>query len=132
MASSSDVLTGCCIFYYIVLFATFQQAVVVSDTGVILDDWISPFSLFYYVLWALVGFASVISFLGFNKFRKATSGDLSKRALFILFDAVIVGGSILLDTVIMMEAEVNLLFIPRFGMVLGLFLMYWSFRPSKA
>jgi hypothetical protein len=121
-----------CAFYYIILFATFEQAVETSEIGVIWDDWISPLSLFYYVLWAQVLIVSVITFVGFNKFRKATAGDLSKRSMLLLFACIIVAGSILLDTVIMMEAAVNFLFIPRFGMIFGLFLIYWSFRPSKA
>jgi hypothetical protein len=52
--------------------------------------------------------------------------------MLLIFASIIVGGSIALDTLVFMEAQVNILFIPRFGMILGLFLIYWSFRPSKA
>lgn len=116
--------------YYILLYTTFNQAVIISDTGIILDDWITPFSVFYYILWGQVLFAAIISSLGFNKFRKATTGDMSARSLGVIIASGIVGGGILLDTVILMEGQVLLLFIPRLMMIGGLSLIHWSFRLS--
>jgi len=118
------------LFYYIVLFLNFEKAVVISETGVIYDDWITSASFFYYVLWGECLFAATISGIGFNKFRKATPGELHSRSMALLSATPIIGLSILLDTVIFMEPHVNFLFLPRFAMILGLFLVYKGFKPS--
>ncbi|MGV9173790.1 MAG: hypothetical protein ACOC35_14680 [Promethearchaeia archaeon] len=117
--------------YYLVLFTTFNHAVVQSDTGIIYDDWITPNSLFYYIIWGIVGLAALISGIGFNKFRKSTPGELHTRSLLLLSSTPIVGLSILLDTVIFMEPAVYLLFIPRLGMVMGMCFIFYGFRPSS-
>jgi hypothetical protein len=118
-------------FYYITLFVTFNQAVMISDTGVIYDDWISPSSFFYYVLWGIIVISVIITGIGFNKFRQNTPGELHSRSIALLLATPLVGISILLDTVIFMEAQVFLLFIPRFLMILGEYLIFYGFRPMK-
>jgi len=122
------------ILYYIVLFMTFDEAIACPDVpdGEIYDDWIVPGSFFYYLVWAGVGVVSTISFIGFIKLLKASEGDIKKRALYIVLAAPIFGTCILLDTVIFMEPHVNFLFIPRFLMNLGGFLIYLGFRPPKS
>lgn len=121
------------IVYYIVLYTTFNQAVVCPEVpaGEIYDDWITPFSIFYYVLWGQVFLTSVIAFIGFNKLRESTAGVLKRKSLMVVLSAPIIGGCILLDTVIMMEWAVNFLFIPRVGMILGVSLLILGFKPSK-
>ena len=122
------------ILYYIVLFTTFDEAIACPEVprGEIYDDWIVPGSFFYYVVWFGVGVVSTISGIGFNKLRKASEGDIKKRALYVVIAAPIFGTCILLDTVIFMEPHVNFLFIPRFLIILGAFFIYWGFKPPKS
>ncbi len=128
------VLIGYIIFsivYYIVLYATFNQAIVQSETGIILDDWISPISITYYLLWGNVGLAAIISGIGWIKFRKEGAGEIKKRSNYLLIASALVGISILLDTVVFMEPHVLLLSIPRIGMIVGVILIYLGFKPAK-
>ncbi len=121
------------IFYYILLYATFSEAVVCFDVpaGEIYDDWISPTSMIYYILWGEVVLASGISGIGWLKFSKRSSGELKKRANLLLIASGLVGFSILADTVILMESFVYLLSIPRFAIIIGLSIIYRAFKPSK-
>ncbi|MHA1147686.1 MAG: hypothetical protein ACTSR8_05530 [Promethearchaeota archaeon] len=121
------------LIYYIVLYTTFQQAVVCPDVpkGEIYDDWISPTSLLYYLLWGEVALASIISAIGWRKFESVAVGTLKKRGLMLFIASVILGTSILLDTVIFMEWAVNILWIPRIAMIFGIILVYFGFKPSK-
>ncbi|MFX1393189.1 MAG: hypothetical protein ACFFAH_06385 [Promethearchaeota archaeon] len=124
----------CSILYYVVLFTTFDEIIAcpeVSD-GEIYDDWIVQGSFFFYIVLAGVGVVSTISFIGFIKLLKASKGEIKKRALYIVISAPIFNTCILLDTVIFMEPHVNFLFIPRFLMNLGGFLIYLGFRPPKS
>ncbi len=120
--------------YYIVLCATFTQVIICPDvpTGEIYDDWVSPTSLFYYLLWGEVALASIISGLGWVKFERSSAGDLKKRGALLLMASGIVGTSILLDTVIFMESAVNILWIPRVAMIIGIIFVYLGFKPSKS
>ncbi len=121
------------VFYYIVLYATFNAAVVIPEVpkGEIYDDWITPLSLFYYILWGEVSFAAIVTLVGFNKFRKASPGELKKKAKFVIVAATLLGPGILLDTVIFMEAEAFLLFIPRLMVLVSAILIFAAFKPTK-
>ena len=120
------------IVYYTVLYATFNQAVIISDTGIIYDDWITPISLTYYLLWGIVGLAAVISGIGWIKFRKGGAGEIKKRSNYLLIASGLVGFCILADTVIFIsDAFIIVLSIPRIGMILGVILIYLGFKPAK-
>lgn len=122
------------VLYYITLFLTFNQSIIVSQPvpGEVLDDWVSPLSLFYYLLWGLVGVGASVTGLGFNRFRKATAGDLTSRARFIIFASLFGGGGILLDTVILLGTSFQIiLWIPRMMMILTVVLIHLGYKPSK-
>lgn len=121
------------IVYYIVLYATFSQAIISPDVpvGEIYDDWVSPTSILYYLLWGEVGLASIIAAIGWQKFESDAAGDLRKRGFFLLMTSGIIGISILLDTVIFMDWAVNFLWIPRAAMIIGVIFVYLGFKPSK-
>jgi len=126
----------CSIIYYIVLYTTFQQAIVCPEVpkGEIYDDWIAPNSFIFVLIWIIVSFVCIMFLFGFNKFRKMTAGDLKNRAKFIMLSVSIIGICILLDTVVLgsiIQPHVNYLFIVRFLMIFGSFAMYWGFRISK-
>lgn len=122
------------IVYYIILFATFDRAIVCPDVppGEIYDDWLSSQEILYYIVWILVLANTVIFGIGIIKFSKAVAGDLRKRAIYIIISTPIIGTCILLDTVIFNDVSyVNLLFIARFLLIPGLLLSYVGFRPSQ-
>jgi len=121
--------------YYIFLFTTFPQSVVLSEVsdGEIYDDWLDPTSIVYYLLIIQVSIAAIITFIGFNKFRKMTAGDLKKRAGFIILASLIIGSCVLYDTVILgsiITPHEQFLFIVRFSMIFGAFCAFWAMRPS--
>lgn len=119
--------------YYIVLYWTFTDAIIIPEVprGEIYDDWVSPMSLVYYLLWGEVALASVISAIGWRKFESIAPGDLRKRGIFLFIASGIIGTSILLDTVIFMDFAVNILWIPRIAMIFGIILVYLGFKPKK-
>jgi hypothetical protein len=122
------------IFYYIVLIWTFNQAIVCPDvaSGEILNNWVNPSSLFYYVFWGIVVVAGAITFAGFSKFGKATSGGLRKRAYYVIFASGFIMLGILLDTVIFTYAlAYQFDFISRLLVIPGLIFIYYGFRPLK-
>jgi len=122
------------VIYYIVLFSTFHEAIIVSEPvpGVVLDDWVSPTSFFYYILWAQVTIPAIVTGLGFNKFRRATAGDLTNRAKYIMIASILGGGGILLDTVILMGTIIEgILWVPRIMMIFALIFIHLGYRPSK-
>ena len=102
-------------FYYVVLFITFEQVILLSETGVIYDDWLSPQYIPFYLIWITIGFTSLNAGIGFNKVRKVTLGVLNKKSKYIIIAAPFMGLGILLDTVVFMEPHVNFLSIPRFA-----------------
>ncbi len=122
------------IFYYIILFATFDKAVISPDVhkGEIYDDWLSSQELPYYLVWGLVLGNTVIFAWGIIRFLKATTGDLRKRAIWIIIATPIFGLCITLDTVVFTDVSyVDFLFIPRLLMIPALILVYLGFKPSK-
>ena len=119
------------IVYYIVLYITFNTSVIISDTGIIYDDWITPLSITYYLLWGIVGLAAVISGIGWIKFRKEGTGEIKKRSNYLLIASGLVGFSILADTVIFIDdLFIPLLSVPRIGMIIGVTLIYLGFKPA--
>jgi len=128
------ILFGTTVIYYLALFLTFNQAIIVSVPvpEVILDDWVNPMSIFYYILWGQVGFGALVTGVGFNKFRKATAGDLTSRSKYIMTASILGGGGILLDTVILMGTSVQIiLWIPRIMMIATVILIHLGYKPSK-
>ncbi|MFX1394590.1 MAG: hypothetical protein ACFFAH_13575 [Promethearchaeota archaeon] len=121
------------IAYYIILIITFPEAIVCPEVpdGEIYDDWINPQAIFYYFVWIGIITTAIITGIGFNKFRKLTAGNVKKKSLFLIIATPVIGISILLDTVIFMEPHVNFLFIPRFLIILGVYLIHLGFRPDK-
>lgn len=121
-----------CIVYYITLYATWDTSVVVVASGdAVMEDWLSPTSIPYWLIWTLVGFGCLIWALGFGKFRKRSPGTLRKRANLLLLATFLVGGAILLDTVILMDASSSILFLPKLMMIPGLALGYLGLKPVE-
>ncbi|TFG23993.1 MAG: hypothetical protein EU529_05695 [Promethearchaeota archaeon] len=122
------------IFYYIVLFMTFNSAVVCPDVppGEIYDDWLSSEELPYYLIYVLISGITIIFAIGILRFFKVVIGDLRKRAIWIIIATPIMGSCILLDTVIITDAMFqDLLFIVRFLMIVSLFCTYKGFKPPE-
>ncbi len=127
---------GLSIVYYIILYTTFQQTVVCPEVpkGEIYDDWINPTSLIFYFILILISITAVVTGIGFNKFRKMTSGDLKKRGMFMILSSLFVGSGVLLDTVVLgsiIQPHEYFLFIVRFSVIFGAFCAFWGMRPSK-
>jgi hypothetical protein len=121
------------VFYYIVLYTTFSQAVICPEVapGEIYDDWVSPTSLFYYSLWGEVALAAIIAAVGWRKFGNVVAGDLRKRGLLLFTTSGIMDISILLDTVTFMEWAHNFLWFPRVAMIIGALFVYMGFKPPE-
>ena len=122
------------IFYYVILFMTFNTAVECPpvEEGEIYDDWLSDEGIPYYLVYAIVLGNTIIFAIGIIRFFKAVTGDLRKRAIFIIIATPIFGMCITLDTVIITAGMFqDLLFIVRFSMILALILIYKGFKPSE-
>ena len=130
------VFLGLSIVYYIILFATFSQAIVCPEVprGEIYDDWINPTSILFYLIWIIISITTIIMGTGFNKFRKMTAGDLKKRAGFMILASFLVGSGVLLDTVVLgsiIQPHEYFLYIVRFLTLIGAFCSFWGLRQSK-
>ncbi len=122
------------IFYYIILYATFTTAVVCPPVpkGEVLDDWLSSKGVPYYLVYALVLGITIIFAIGILRFFKAVTGELRKRAIWIILSTPIIGSVILLDTVIITGAMYqDLLFIVRFLMIPAFLFTYLGFKPAE-
>ena len=122
------------IFYYIVLFMTFNRAVICPDVprGEIYDDWLSSDELPYYLVYGLAFTSTIIFVFGVLRFLKTVTGVYRERAIWIMIATPIIGSCILLDTVIITGAMFqNLLFIVRFLMIVALYLIYKGFKPPE-
>ncbi|MFX0102509.1 MAG: hypothetical protein ACFFCS_23280 [Candidatus Hodarchaeota archaeon] len=119
--------------YYSVLFVTYKQAVVCPDVpvGELLDDWVTPSSLFYYIIWGQVTFTAVVTLIGFNNVRKATQGVLNRKANYLIITAILFTIPILLDTVVLTGIHENFLYIVRFMAIIGFFPLYAGYKPVK-
>ncbi|TFG23357.1 MAG: hypothetical protein EU529_07745 [Promethearchaeota archaeon] len=121
------------IVYYIVLFITFKEAIICPNvpTGEIYDDWIIPNSIFYYIFLAGILYTTIFTIIGFNKIRKATSGELLKRFMWLFFAPPFMALGILLETLVFMELHRNFLYISRILVILSIILIYIGTRPPK-
>ncbi len=121
------------LIYYIVLFTTFNQAIVcpVMPPGEILNNWILLGSPLYFIFWSIIIIAVFITAGGFIKFGRESAGEIKKRAYYIIIASLCVGLGILLDTVILMNGMANFDFISRILMVPGLLFIYMGFRPVE-
>lgn len=117
--------------YYIFLYLYWNQTVVCPDVllGGIYDDWLSPISVPYWIVWAVVGLSASLWLIGMQNFRKQTSGELRRRGNYLLLCTFFIGGAILLDVVIFMAPQADLLWLPRLLMIPGLYLGYVGLRP---
>ncbi|MHA1263764.1 MAG: hypothetical protein ACTSRS_00870 [Candidatus Helarchaeota archaeon] len=117
--------------YYFFLYFTWNATVIIPDVppGGIFDDWLSSFSIPYWMIWAIVGLSALLWAIGINNFRQKSTGELRKRGYNLLFSTFFVGGAILLDVVIFMAPQAELLWIPRLMMIPGLYLGYIGLRP---
>jgi hypothetical protein len=120
------------IFFYIVFFMTFNRAVICPDVpnGEIYDNWLSSEELPYYLIYIFVLGNTIIFAIGILRFFKAVTGELRKRAIWILIATPIIGTCIALETVVFTSIiYVNLLYIPRFLLIPGLSLTIKGFKP---
>ena len=128
------IFVGYSIFYWIILVLTFNQAILCPavPTGEILNNWINPFSLFYYVYWGMIVIAGIITFIGFYKFRKSAPGTLRKRGTYVMLASCFIVLGILLDTVIFTDSlAYQFDFISRLLIIPGLVLIHLGYRPLK-
>ena len=122
------------IFYYVVLFTTFDKAIICPEVspGEILDDWLSDKELLYIIVWSAVIGQTAIFAIGIIRFLKAVTGELRKRAIWIIIATPIFGMCIVLDTVVITAGMFqDLLFIVRFLMIPTFFLIYKGFKPPE-
>jgi len=127
------------IAYYVLLYVWFPQNVVQYDfPGDLLDDWISPTTIFFYFIWILVSITAVITLIGFIKMRSKTTGELKTRSLLLILATPIVAIGILADTVVLgsiplfpSPSHLNFLYLIRFLMIVGVFLIFIAFRPAQ-
>jgi hypothetical protein len=100
-------------------------------TDTLYDDWLDPSYLFYWMLWAEVVIAAIVSGVGFMKFLKVTTGALRKKAMYLLIATFFVGIGILEDLVDFTEFHLFYLWIARFLVVPGMWLIFFGFKPIK-
>ena len=125
------------IAYYVILYFTFSISIEVSQAvpGEILDDWARFDWIFYYFIWITCAYSAFLTAIGFGKLGKLTSGIVKKRSIILLLATFIVGGSILLDTVILGSIPLGIdhnlfLSIPRFLMIVGIYFILIGLWPS--
>lgn len=121
------------IFYYIILYLTMSDAVELYDVeGEVLDDWLTPASLMFYLVWIAVIIPAIPAAIGFNKIRGMTSGDLKKRSVSLLITVMCIGSGILLDTVILLGDHIqNIVSISRILIIIGAIAALFGLRPPK-
>ncbi len=122
------------VIYYGYTVAPLTNAVQIIDglgTDTLFDDWILPAYPFYWMLWAEVGFAAIVSGVGFMKFLKVTTGALRTKARYLLVATFFVGIGILVDLVDFTEFHLYYLWIARFLVVPGMWLIFIGFKPLK-
>jgi hypothetical protein len=116
--------------YYIFLFLTWSPTVMVSDvSGQIFDDWLSPTSVSFWMIWVIVGASSVLWAIGFNSFRKKSAGEFRRRAIYLFLATFFIGGGILLDTVAFIGALGEFAWIARLMMIPGVYTGYVGLNP---
>jgi hypothetical protein len=69
--------------------------------------------------------------VGFMKFLKVTTGALRKKAMYLLIATFFVGIGILEDLVDFTEFHLFYLWIARFLVVPGMWLIFFGFKPIK-
>ncbi len=100
-------------------------------TDTLYDDWLNPSYPFYWMLWAEVAFAAIVSGVGFMKFLKVTTGALRSKAKYLLIATFFVGIGILVDLVDFTQFHLYYLWIARFLVVPGMWLIFFGFKPLK-
>jgi hypothetical protein len=118
------------IIYYIFLFMTWNQSVMVSNvSGQIFDDWLSWTSVSFWMIWLIVGASALLYGAGFNSFRKKSAGEIRKRAIYLFLSTFFIGGGILLDTVVFTGAFVEFAWLARLIMIPGVYTGYIGLKP---
>ena len=121
------------IFYYIILYATIDACTEIPlvPAGELLDDWLVPMTIPYFMFLGLTGFVSVFLGIAFFRFFIKTSGDIRKRAILVVLTALFLGSGVLMDTVIFVgEMWKDFLFIPRIQVILSLVFILIGFKPA--
>lgn len=131
------------IIYYLLLYYNINTNVGFYPenpigTDVVIDDWIDLETHFFYFVWLLVIITSIITLIGFSKMRSKTTGELKERSTLLLLATPLIAFGILADTVILgtiplipVPYHVNILYLVRFIMIVGIFLIIIAFRPAK-
>lgn len=116
--------------YYVFLFMTWQQTVVYSNVpGQVFDDWLSLTSVSFWMIWIIVGLSGILWIIGFNNFRKKSSGALQTRAIQLFFAAFFLISAILLDTVIFTGIFTDFLWVARLLMAPAVYFGYKGTSP---
>jgi len=126
------------LYYNLVNNVAFYPAEPVG-TDEVIDDWIILDTLFFYFVWIAVIITSIITLIGFGKMRSKTSGELKERSSLLLLATPLIAFGILADTVILgtiplifpSPTHLNVLFLVRLIMIIGIILIMIAFRPSK-
>ena len=125
-----SIFLGLYVIYYVFLVMTWNQTVVPYNVaGLIFDDWLSVTSVPFWMIWIIVGLNSVLWVIGFNNFRKSSSGGIQKRSIYLLLATFFIGGAILLDTVVFTGAFMDFVWISRVMMVPAVYLGYIGLSP---
>ena len=121
------------IFYYIVLYWDITAVTQVSITSgsELIDDWLIPMTIPYFIFLGMTGITSILLGIAFFSFFRKTSGDIRRRAIFVVFCAVFLGSGVMMDTVIFIgDMWKDLLFIPRIQVILGGIFLILGFKPD--
>jgi hypothetical protein len=109
---------------------TWNQTVMFSyGPGLIYDDWLSATSVSFWMIWIIVVLSAVLWAIGFNNFRKSSSGEIQKRAIRLLLTSFFIGGGILLDTVVFTGIFADYVWISRVMMIPGVYFGYIGLSP---
>ncbi|MBN1802823.1 MAG: hypothetical protein JW891_15040 [Candidatus Lokiarchaeota archaeon] len=121
------------VIYYITFFIEFPYAIHISrldSINEVYDDWVNPMSFFFVFIWLQTMISTIICALGWHKFRKLSTGKLKERTNFLIIAIPIFGCVVLADTVVPGHFIHAFVFIPRFILVIGTYLLGKSFRPN--
>lgn len=122
------------IFYYIILFTSFTDSIIVSNYGIeggVYDDWPNPFSLFY-IIFSVPFYTIFISCIIATIFLfKFFSGKVKLRSKVIFLSVSLIGIGNTVDTLIPGNI-VFFLFPTRFLLILGLYLLSRGYKPMTS
>ena len=131
------ILIALSVVYYISLYTTYGYSLNSNaplQVGELYDDWLNLLSIPYLCQMTSISITAIVIILGFNNFRKVSTGDSKKRAKIIIFASFMFSFGILGDVAILgslVPPYEYLLWIPRSFQIFANILEMYAFRPKK-